>query len=600
MSLEGRIVKRRFQIGGSSIRNRILLLFTLLIVLPLLTVSTISYFSVKAYIERLVVSQKLEIGRSISNEINLIRERDEKLSNQIMLNSIIQQALVDYGNGSNLDRYNRKTQVNSLLASMIDSIDVLKIAIFNEKGLAFHSNDMSPILNAENLEESVIRQKLLVSGGQNVWIPLQEDLIDGTATGPHLYLARKINDLKWVGSQIGLLIMQFHYGRIESIIRQGASGEGEYSVLLNEAAEILCHSTDSSKVGTLYDSSTMAIMREGKESFYQELDGQRYLTISIRPKHAGWTVLELIPYQTIVRESERIRNIIFIAMLLCLTAAVVVSLFFSKDLTAPIIRLKKTMDGFGEGKLHLRATAERQDELGKLVESFNKMADDINRLLVRVDEEHRQRVILELNLLEYQINPHFLYNTLDSINWMAHKSGQHEIGDMVNALARFFRIGLSKGKEFIEIRQELEHASSYLMICRIRYRDCFEYEMMADEGVPELKTLKVILQPILENALKHGIDREEKGGLIKIQCTRQEQAVLMSVSDNGRGMPPERLQQLLESLEKDSLPEETEGGFGLNNVNRRLKLNFGPEWGLSIQSIPGEGTMVTVRVPVLH
>jgi two-component system sensor histidine kinase YesM len=255
------------------------------------------------------------------------------------------------------------------------------------------------------------------------------------------------------------------------------------------------------------------------------------------------------------------------------------------------------MDKFGAGDLMLRTSTDRNDEIGKLQQSFNLMADDIKNLLQKIENENKQRRILELNILEYQINPHFLYNTLDSINWMAQKSGQKDISEMVTALARFFRIGLSKGKEFIKIRDELEHANSYLIISKIRFKECFEFKFDVSEEILEYKTVKLILQPVIENAIKHGIDKDGKDGLIEIKGKLDEGTVILSVTDNGKGIDEEHLKVLRKLLINTSRMDDYGGGIGLINVNQRIKLNFGSEYGLGIESKLGYGTTVYIRIP---
>jgi two-component system sensor histidine kinase YesM len=399
--------------------------------------------------------------------------------------------------------------------------------------------------------------------------------------------------------KLGYSIVQLEYERIYNILKDTAfMDKGEYSVLVDENGTIICHTNNSGFIGSKIEYKIQRKLDEGNEgSFFDTVNGEDYLMLYVKDKDSEWSIVQVIPYRNILEKSREIRNFTIMVMLLFLTLALILAVIFSNNITYPIIKLKNVMDKFGAGDLMLRTSTDRNDEIGKLQQSFNLMADDIKNLLQKIENENKQRRILELNILEYQINPHFLYNTLDSINWMAQKSGQKDISEMVTALARFFRIGLSKGKEFIKIRDELEHANSYLIISKIRFKECFEFKFDVSEEILEYKTVKLILQPVIENAIKHGIDKDGKDGLIEIKGKLDEGTVILSVTDNGKGIDEEHLKVLRKLLINTSRMDDYGGGIGLINVNQRIKLNFGSEYGLGIESKLGYGTTVYIRIP---
>jgi len=205
----------------------------------------------------------------------------------------------------------------------------------------------------------------------------------------------------------------------------------------------------------------------------------------------------------------------------------------------------------------------------------------------------------ELKALQAQINPHFLYNTLDTIVWMAESNKTDQVINIVRALSSFFRIALSKGKDWISLRQEIEHVSSYLTIQKMRYRDILDYRIEVEEDLLDSTILKLTLQPLVENALYHGIKTKRNGGTIVVQAKRVgEDKVLLDVQDDGVGFTPYKLAQLQESLAQD-LDEIAmgEGGFGIRNVHKRIQLYYGKEYGLSVQSHYRGGTRVSVTIP---
>jgi two-component system sensor histidine kinase YesM len=251
-----------------------------------------------------------------------------------------------------------------------------------------------------------------------------------------------------------------------------------------------------------------------------------------------------------------------------------------------------------EGNLHVRADCDNRDEIAELCHSFNVMIEKIKNLLEYTIEEQEHIKKLELKALQAQINPHFLYNTLDAIVWMTEADRKKEVVEITKTLSRFFRIVLSKGEEWISVRDEIDHVKSYLSILKVRYRDILEYEVDCEEDILECPILKLTLQPIVENALYHGIKNTRDGGKVSIRgMKRGRKELLFQVVDNGAGMEREELERIRTEININPLEVTGESGFGLRNVNQRIKLYYGAPWGLDIESSPGEGTSVSVVIP---
>jgi two-component system sensor histidine kinase YesM len=323
-------------------------------------------------------------------------------------------------------------------------------------------------------------------------------------------------------------------------------------------------------------------------------EGQEHL-FSLAPLGVtGWTVVGAVPASYLNSESGKIATQVFLFSLVVLLVALLVSFGVAEGFTAPLRNLEKTMERFGEGAMEVRSDVGRYDEVGRLQRSFNTMAADITGLMARIDEEHRHRRLSELQVLEYQINPHFLYNTLDSINWMALQAHQPQISQIVTALARFFRLSLSQGRESHRVRDEIDHAKAYLSISQMRYPGCFEFEFAVDESLLDRRTLKIVLQPLLENAIKHGMDKRSNRGRLTIRTQTVDGGFEWLVVDNGKGISAEKRELLTQRL---ALAEdEGPGGFGLVNVHHRIRLNYGEGYGLALEETPGGGTTVRIRL----
>jgi two-component system sensor histidine kinase YesM len=270
----------------------------------------------------------------------------------------------------------------------------------------------------------------------------------------------------------------------------------------------------------------------------------------------------------------------------------------SRSIYTPIKKLHDVTTTITKNDLQALMTSDNVDEITELGMSFNIMIGKIRELLDSKIKEQENLKKAELRALQAQINPHFLYNTLDTIIWMAEAKKTDQVIEIVSALSSFFRISLSKGKDWITIGEEIERTNSYLTIQKMRYRDILDYNIQVDESVKNYTILKLILQPLVENALYHGIKNKRQGGTIIIRARpKNENEVQIEVEDNGIGFTPDKLAQLESELADDSGDIKLESGFGIGNVNKRIRLYYGKPYGLSIISEYHTGTCVTLVIP---
>ena len=272
----------------------------------------------------------------------------------------------------------------------------------------------------------------------------------------------------------------------------------------------------------------------------------------------------------------------------------------SASIYIPIKKLQDLTTTITKNDLQALLSSENVDEITELGMSFNIMTSKIRDLLDSKVREQENLKKAELKALQAQINPHFLYNTLDTIVWMSESNQPGQVIEIVRALSSFFRIALSRGKEWISIRQEIEHVRSYLLIQKFRYRDILDYEIEVDEKILDGTILKLTLQPIVENALYHGIKNKRNGGTIRVRARKADHnLVLLEVQDDGLGFTPNKLSQIQAAITNDS--EEilqSESGFGLENVHKRIQLYYGTQYGLSVESQYQNGTRVTIAIPL--
>ena len=286
---------------------------------------------------------------------------------------------------------------------------------------------------------------------------------------------------------------------------------------------------------------------------------------------------------------------ILIAVLIAVVA--VSAVMIVSGILQPILQLNSVTEKIAQGDFNARAQVNSDDEVAELAVSFNKMAGNMQSLIDKVKEDERKMRKADLRLLQEQIQPHFLYNTLDTIVWLIESNEPDEAVTMVVTLSDFFREILSKGKEFISIKEEEKHISSYLQIQEMRYRDILEYDIQLDQVIYKYQILKLTLQPVVENALYHGIKYKRAKGCIHIHGEKEGDIIRLTVRDDGVGMDEEELAQLRQQIEKPC--QETEKGFGLANVNERIHMYFGYEYGMKIESEKGKGTTVEIVIPAI-
>ncbi|MCF7756651.1 sensor histidine kinase [Paenibacillus xylanexedens] len=341
-------------------------------------------------------------------------------------------------------------------------------------------------------------------------------------------------------------------------------------------------------------------------TFTADTEGGRLLFMYQSSTFTGWRTVGVFPTRDSISEVRQIQfyvvSFVFVVCLFGLSA----SLWFSRSIAQPIFRLMSYMRRAETGNLRPGRWSDRADEIGMLGNSYNRMLVQIRQLISLNELRERQKRDAEMRSLQEHIKPHFLYNTLDTIHWMARKEGAEDVSGMVGALSRLFRIGLSKGQDYIPLHSEIEHMTSYLQIQQTRYRDRLQYTLNIPEEMRDLFVLKLLLQPLIENAIYHGIKGRRGPGHIRVEARLEHNRLLLTVQDNGAGMSNERLaemQQLLEaplaSLEASS-PGMTGKSYGMLNVQARLRLSFGDEYGIVLVSQEGEGTSVTIIHPLMR
>ena len=397
-------------------------------------------------------------------------------------------------------------------------------------------------------------------------------------------------------SQMGVLLVDMDYSSISRMLQQiNASDNGQYYYLCDSSGEIIYHPRK------IQISEGIANENNDTESGYKDgvydetFEGEHRKVIVNTISYTGWKLVGVIPYSTFTSGMLNMRYFVGMLMLLTAMMLVVINRVVSVGISRPILRLNDSVREYEAGEkpeIYIGGSL----EIRHLGYSIQKSYEQIDSLMKKIVLEQNERRKSELDALQSQINPHFLYNTLESITWMIEGERNDEAAFMITQLARLFRISLSKGRTVITVADELQHARSYMNIQKIRYKNAFSVVFDVDQEVCSCCTVKLILQPILENAINYGVSGMDDCGEIRVTGRLEDGNVILSVTDNGIGMSEEQVALILTD---SSRMHKRGSGVGLVNVNNRIRLLFGGEYGLTVESEPYEGTTVSVRIPAV-
>lgn len=310
--------------------------------------------------------------------------------------------------------------------------------------------------------------------------------------------------------------------------------------------------------------------------------------------YTGWKTVGVFALEEVMRNVNSMLVMLTIAMLVSIVIISLVALPLSNSVTKPLLKLQRLMKQAESGDLSVHFNSQYQDEIGELGNSFNHMLRRIDELIHQVYEEQRHKRDAEMKSLQEQIKPHFLYNTLDTISWMAREYEATDIVQLVDALTSMYRIGLSQGRDVITVEEEIRHVSNYLYIQEIRYKSKLKYRIETDPATLNVEIPKLILQPLVENAIYHGIKKKRGGGTVLIESERKENQIRLTVRDDGAGMDKEQLERLHAGLGE----EDGQKSFGLYYVKERIRLYYGSDYSIAVSSAPEEGTTVTISLPL--
>jgi len=595
-----------------NLRPKLMLAFISLIIIPMIGLGIFSFVNSESLLEKKYSEQSEITLKAIGGNISYFFRELDQLSNGNVISSEVQDPLrlseLPMDDPSTLIRFTQAEKEMSRILFQHPAVSY--VVMYAKNGMMFRSYRNDPTtfkpISFSELQRHSLYDDVIRLGGKPLWIGPHEQR-DLTGVNPPLFtMMRVVKDLESF-NDLGIMVTQFKTEEVIAMLKAfqnpDADSPGTRYFILNSRGLVML---DSNKKydGHSIDNYTnsMPQLTETYESSRMKFDGVDSLVSSFQLDRNGWVLLSVQPWNSLTNENIRFVQWIGMITVLGLLSAVLFNVFFVNRVAKSIIKVVRKMRLVEQGLLDIRVSAQGKDETVLLANSFNSMVERIGDLLSEVRREQERKQHAEMMLMQAQIKPHFLFNTLESINALAAQNEGGKIMLMVRRLSNLLRTSMHHSEE-IGVKQEVEHVRSYLEIQKYRFEELFSYELNVPEEAFEYTILKLTLQPLVENSIQHGFEGYEDGqGLISINVAVEPHRIIIMVCDNGTGMSYDVLQKLSDGYNpsRKSHDEAEMGerrGLGIRNVADRLRIHYGAGYGMMICSSEGHGTTIRIIIP---
>lgn len=564
--------------------------FSALMVIAVLIFLFIALNYTKNSIYENSINYTSQIIKQVNYDIDSYVKYLENISFIVSTSSDVSNYLYNEGQ-TDMEREEEKERILSQFKTIMDSrSDIYNIAVVANNGRSILNDGEDEFTEYINVRDQD-------------WYKAALEAKDGTAiSSSHVQNAIK-SSYKWVitlskalinynnAQNEGVFFVDLNYTSISELCNNNNIGNKGYIFILDEDGNIIYHPKQQLMYGGLITENVEDIMA-CKENYFNT--GDKIYTISKSDK-TGWTVVGAANTSELLKNNKQAQMMYLLVAAVLLLGVILISSIIAREITRPIRQLRDSMSMVEEGqfdKANVAVTA--KNEIGSLSKSFNVMTERIHTLMEQNVYEQKQKRKNEMKALQAQINPHFLYNTLDSIIWMSEAGQNEEVVLMTSALAKLLRQSISNDREQVTVAEEIEYVRSYLTIQKMRYKDKLEYSIEVSPEINHIMIIKFALQPLVENAIYHGLKYKETKGNLNIRGYERGDKAYITIADDGVGMD----EDVLEHIFDETMKEHKSNGVGVPNVQKRLQLYYGPEYGISYISRKGVGTVATVTVPL--
>ena len=583
--------RRRFP--QHSIGTQIVALFMLLI---LVITAAMTYVSISVSTNELLdnaTEYTEQLIRRVNAELDMYIEYMKDISDFIVDNGAVSVYLAAANEHRLTDAASREAQEQLAAAQKIRS-EITAIALIPESGGALFGSAGASLNTYSNYREADWYRSALQEPNE---VQVSSSRVENLIAGQYNWVVSFSKAvLDRAGNMQGVLLIDLNYQIIDRLCADIQLGSRGYIYLIDQSGGILWHPQQDLIYAGLKEENVDEVLAASNGRTLSGKGKGRRLYVACESEATGWTAVGVAYTQELLRSQDRIYKTYLLIAVAALAIALVFALQLSSSIADPIRCLMQTMRHVESGDLHVRCQVTARNELGQLSDSFNHMIAKTADLMderLRIEEQKRKS---EWKALQAQIQPHFLYNTLDSIIWMSHAGRSEEVVEMTSALALLLRSSIGDGSDTNTLKKELAHVRSYLTIQKMRYNEKLCYEIDIDPQTENCLLPKFVLQPLVENAIYHGIKVKQQGGTVRIESLLEEDRLLITVEDDGVGMTPEQLAVILDKKESDAESSK----IGVCNVNERLQLFFGHEAVMKYYSTPGKRTMVMLVLPIVR
>ncbi len=579
-----------------SLKNKLFCTYFLLVVLPLGIFTLYAYQRVRNVVqEQTFIAAQNAFDDTVSSMQKALGRLDAVLDILVMDPLVYQMASNDPKDYSYIRRLEDSDKLALTFEHLCNLSGIERIRLYADSGYLYRQGNITQLRDASAYEWY---QKL---SGQNERMWFAPADFNDQPPGEKSWFSsmQVIYNPRNITEPLAVLRADADASRIIQLAESTSITENGILLLLTEK-EILYHSSSSPHADTL--SAIVEELPASDTGTWESIQagGKRYYVQCSSLSHSDWCMAAVLPFDDVFRLSHELRSKMLIAVILVSAVAYLLAIAISRSTLNRISLLTRTMQAVQEGNVQIRPEPSGSDEVSQLMSSFNQMMDRIDHLMEEKMIYGQQIKDLELKALQAQINPHFLYNSLDLINCTAISHSVPQISRMVKSLGQFYRLSLSGGSERIALSSEMKHAQLYVDIQNMRFEDRIQASWHLDESAAHCEIIKIILQPLIENAIMHGIfEKPSKCGSLHVCAKRDRGTITITIEDDGVGMDEETLQTHFCPATAGTVTQ-TSGSYGIRNICDRLHIAYGAPYGLSCESTPQKGTVVTIRIPAME
>ncbi|WP_162463276.1 sensor histidine kinase [Paenibacillus psychroresistens] len=589
---------RRIKSQSNKIVSKLFVTYFIIILIAIISTGITSYNYASKSIEKKVMSASTEVVAQIQKnlDLNLVQIRNTIIMpyyNENLLNG-----LDDYKEMNEAQQASYERMLYDFFSRSYyvpKRPDIVDVFMFNEVGdPLFSSKKVNPDSLKQLYNYGSWLQRTIDYDGRVYFESAYPDMVSDEKR--MLFSASIL--VKGFGTQ-GVVKAEYNFSAITDIFKDFDMGKGSKLVLVDEDGKII-YSTGDDPITSEFNPEINLQLSEAKGSLWLDYGSNKNLIAYTKLTMSDWKVISIVPEAEVFDASIHIRNATIIIATVALLVTSILSLLFASWITKPILKIFKSVEKVKLGDLDVRINWKRTDELGKIALNFNTMVEEIDNLIKSKYIYQIKLKEAEINFLQSQINPHFLYNTLYTIKAKADYHQNRDISAMVTSLAEMFRYSIKNPNGFVTVDREVGNIIDYLTIQKERFGEKIDYEIVIGDEVRSEIILKLIMQPIVENAVYHGLERKKGKGLVLIEGTMDQEHLYITITDDGVGMDQESLDKLRYSLKESEKDLSFDQSIGLINVHTRLVLCYGNEYGLRIESHKNLGSKVMIRIPRDH